>query len=68
MGTILFIIFLFSLLGLFFAFYLARWVLSKEMGNEKMNYVYSAIKEGAEAFLKRQNKPYCSYRHIKRRI
>ncbi len=55
MTLILVLIFLFSFLGLFFAFYLARWVLSKDMGNEKMNFVYSAIKEGAEAFLKRQN-------------
>jgi K(+)-stimulated pyrophosphate-energized sodium pump len=55
MAFILFLIFLFSFLGLFSAFFLARWVLSKNLGSERMNYVYNAIKEGAEAFLKRQN-------------
>lgn len=44
-----------SILGLIFAFYLARWVLAKETGSEKMQSISNAIKEGAEAFLRRQN-------------
>ena len=44
-----------ALLGLGFAAWLAKWVLAKETGSEVMRKISDAIKEGAEAFLKRQN-------------
>ena len=45
-----------SCLSLLFAVYLARSVLQHEMGTEKMQEISNAIKEGAEAFLSRQNR------------
>jgi len=45
----------FSLFGLAFAAYLARWVLKHSTGSEAMQRISNAIKEGAEAFLRRQN-------------
>ncbi|RPI24747.1 MAG: sodium-translocating pyrophosphatase [Acidobacteria bacterium] len=45
-----------SVLGLAFAAYLAKWVLAHDMGSEAMQKISNAIKEGAEAFLRRQNK------------
>jgi len=45
-----------SCLSLAFAVYLARQVLSKDTGTEKMQDISNAIKEGAEAFLSRQNR------------
>jgi H(+)-translocating pyrophosphatase len=45
-----------SVLGLAFAGYLARWVLGHSTGSEAMQKISNAIKEGAEAFLRRQNK------------
>lgn len=45
----------FSIFGLIVAFLLARWVLSKDTGSPEMRKISDAIKEGAEAFLKRQN-------------
>jgi K(+)-stimulated pyrophosphate-energized sodium pump len=45
-----------SCLALLFAVYLARHVLQHEMGTEKMQEISNAIKEGAEAFLSRQNR------------
>ena len=50
-----------SFLSLIFAGYLARWVLSHEMGTDKMQEIANAIKEGAEAFLARQNKTIVTY-------
>jgi len=44
-----------SVLGLLFAYFLARWVLGHSMGSEAMQRISNAIKEGAEAFLRRQN-------------
>ena len=44
----------FSVLGLVGSFYLARWVLAKDTGTESMQKISNAIKEGAEAFLRRQ--------------
>jgi K(+)-stimulated pyrophosphate-energized sodium pump len=41
---------------LLFAVYLARWVLSNDSGTPPMQTISNAIKEGAEAFLARQNK------------
>src|SRR3990170_3981868 len=43
-----------SILSLGFAGYLARFVLSNDMGTSAMQDISNAIKEGAEAFLKRQ--------------
>src|SRR6185369_12702751 len=45
-----------SCLSLLFAVFLARHVISKDMGTEKMQEISNAIKEGAEAFLSRQNR------------
>jgi H(+)-translocating pyrophosphatase len=45
-----------SVLGLAFAGYLAKWVLAHSMGSQAMQEISNAIKEGAEAFLRRQNK------------
>lgn len=43
-----------SLLGLLTAYLLAKWVLKKGTGSEAMQKISNAIKEGAEAFLRRQ--------------
>ncbi len=43
-----------SVVALAVSFGLARWVLAKDTGTEKMRVVSDAIKEGAEAFLKTQ--------------
>jgi K(+)-stimulated pyrophosphate-energized sodium pump len=45
-----------SLLGLTVAALLARWVLRHERGSEPMQKISNAIREGAEAFLRRQNR------------
>ena len=45
-----------SCLSLAFAVYLARWVLQRDMGNAKDAGDFNAIKEGAEAFMSRQNR------------
>jgi K(+)-stimulated pyrophosphate-energized sodium pump len=45
-----------SCFSLAFAVYLARWVLQHDMGTDKMQEISNAIKEGAEAFLSRQNR------------
>jgi K(+)-stimulated pyrophosphate-energized sodium pump len=45
-----------SCLSLAFAVYLARWVLARDTGTPKMREISDAIKEGAEAFLSRQNR------------
>ncbi|HTN73563.1 MAG TPA: sodium-translocating pyrophosphatase [Methylomirabilota bacterium] len=45
-----------SCFSLLFAVYLARYVLEHEMGTDKMQEISNAIKEGAEAFLSRQNR------------
>ena len=45
-----------SCLSLAFAVYLARQVLSKDTGTQKMQDISNAIKEGAEAFMSRQNR------------
>jgi K(+)-stimulated pyrophosphate-energized sodium pump len=46
----------FSIFGLLFAAYLVRWVLTRPTGSEAMQRISNAIKEGAEAFLRRQNR------------
>ncbi|HEY7163558.1 MAG TPA: sodium-translocating pyrophosphatase [Candidatus Binatia bacterium] len=45
-----------SCFSLLFAVYLARYVVARDMGTAKMQEISNAIKEGAEAFLARQNK------------
>src|SRR5438874_3574231 len=45
-----------SVLGLVFAFLLARFVLQEGTGTDAMRAISDAIKEGAEAFLRRQYK------------
>ena len=50
------IIFIFSGIGLVGAYCLARWVLAKGVGDESMQKISNAIKEGAEAFINRQFK------------
>ena len=42
--------------GLIFAFAMAKYVLKQDTGTEKMRAISDAIKEGAEAFLRRQYK------------
>ena len=49
-------VFLVSFLALGFAYYLARYVMKQDTGTAGMQEVAAAIKEGAEAFLKRQYK------------
>jgi len=53
-GLLLAIIIGFSVLGLVTAFGLAKWVLKQDMGNAAMQKISNAIKQGAEAFLRRQ--------------
>jgi K(+)-stimulated pyrophosphate-energized sodium pump len=48
--------FIISILALFFAGYLVFWIKKNDMGTEKMQEIYEAIKRGANAFLKRQYK------------
>ena len=43
-----------SVFGLIVAFALAKWILGKSVGSEAMQRISNAIKEGAEAFLRRQ--------------
>src|SRR2546428_12857500 len=45
-----------SVFSLAFAVYLARQVLAADEGTPEMQSIASAIKEGAEAFLRRQNR------------
>src|SRR5258706_8652259 len=45
-----------SCLSLVFAVFLARHVIAKDTGTAKMQEISNAIKEGAEAFMSRQNR------------
>ncbi|MFH1259104.1 MAG: sodium-translocating pyrophosphatase [Elusimicrobiota bacterium] len=45
-----------SIFSLLFAWYLARYVLKQDLGSTAMQKIAEAIKEGAEAFLRRQYK------------
>ena len=45
-----------SVLGLLFALYLVRDVMRRGVGTEQMREISDAIKTGAEAFLRRQNR------------
>lgn len=53
-NTFLSIVLTSSLVGIFVALYLARFVLGKDPGNEKMKEVGEGILSGANAYLKRQ--------------
>ena len=53
-GLLLALILGFSILGLAASYILARWVLAQDTGNDAMRAVSDAIKEGAEAFMRRQ--------------
>jgi len=48
------IILVISVFGLLAAYLLAKWVLMRGIGDEAMQRISNAIKEGAEAFLRRQ--------------
>ena len=50
------LIFGFSILGLMFSAYLIQNVMARDTGTEKMREISDAIKTGAEAFLRRQNR------------
>ncbi len=50
------LILFFSIGSLFVAGFLASWVLKKDTGTTAMQAISNAIKEGAEAFLRRQNR------------
>src|ERR1035437_3495345 len=50
------LIFCISILGLLFAVYLISDVLKRDTGSAKMQEISNAIKQGAEAFLRRQNR------------
>jgi len=43
-----------AFLAIAYGLFLARWVLSKPAGDEKMNQIAQAISEGSSAYLKRQ--------------
>jgi K(+)-stimulated pyrophosphate-energized sodium pump len=50
------LIFTISIIGLIFAFYLMRDVLNRDTGTAAMREISDAIRLGAEAFLRRQNR------------
>lgn len=52
----LWLVLIISVLAILFAVWLAKSVLNKDTGSEGMQKISNAIKEGAEAFLARQNK------------
>ena len=56
MLTILLIIIAISVISLAFAGYLTNYVLKQDCGTKEMQSISNAIKEGAEAFLRRQYK------------
>jgi len=43
-----------SLIGMIAAYLLAQWVFKRDEGTEQMRYISNAIREGSNAFLKRQ--------------
>jgi K(+)-stimulated pyrophosphate-energized sodium pump len=56
MDTLLPLVLGLSVVALVVAFYLIKWVMGKDTGTPQMRAISDAIKEGAEAFLRRQNK------------
>ena len=55
-GSLLALILGISVFGLLVAWWLARWVLKQGTGTSAMQAISNAIKEGAESFLRRQNR------------
>jgi len=55
-GLLLVIVLGMSLVGLGTAGWLANWILKKDVGSEAMQKISNAIREGAESFLRRQNR------------
>src|SRR3989344_1976282 len=55
MGMLMFV-FVVSLLSILFAIWCARFVMKQESGTTEMQSIAAAIKEGAEAFMRRQYK------------
>jgi len=55
-GLLLIIVLGISIIGLLAAYILAKWVLKRDVGSAAMQAISNAIKEGAEAFLRRQFK------------
>ncbi|MHA1835663.1 MAG: sodium-translocating pyrophosphatase, partial [Candidatus Odinarchaeia archaeon] len=45
-----------GIVGIIVTFYLIKWVKSQETGTPKMNEIYNAIREGSNAYLRRQYK------------
>jgi len=43
-----------SILGILYAFFLRRQILQEDRGDKKMQEVWGAISEGADAYLRRQ--------------
>ncbi len=56
MSGLIILVIVISLFGLLFAAYLSRWVLRHGTGTDAMQKISNAIKSGAEAFLRRQNR------------
>jgi K(+)-stimulated pyrophosphate-energized sodium pump len=56
MNNLIILVIAISFFGLFFAAYLSRWVLRHSTGSAAMQKISNAIKTGAEAFLRRQNR------------
>jgi K(+)-stimulated pyrophosphate-energized sodium pump len=56
MNSLIVLVIAISAFGLLFAAYLSRWVLRHSTGSEAMQRISNAIKSGAEAFLRRQNR------------
>ncbi|MBC7875893.1 MAG: sodium-translocating pyrophosphatase [Anaerolineales bacterium] len=50
------VVFGISVVGLFYAFYLRSQILREDKGTEKMQEVWNAIKDGADAYLNQQSK------------
>ncbi len=55
-STLLYIVLGACVGALLFAIWLARWVLARNTGTPEMRAISDAIQEGAEAYLRRQNK------------
>jgi H(+)-translocating pyrophosphatase len=56
LSSLIILVIAISIGGLLFAFYLSRWVLRHGTGSAAMQKISNAIKAGAEAFLRRQNR------------
>jgi len=52
----LYVIFALGMVGVLTAIYLSQYVMAQDCGTQKMQDISNAIKEGAEAFLRRMNK------------